>query len=162
MRIFGNGRRNTVKEQKGYGGESIRRIALLLGAVLLLTACAGRTKEKGADAPGEMAEQVMHSVKGLDLETFNAYTDNYEGTGKNLIGFPVEKEYKVFGELLKPHMFENKRYKEKRRFAEKVVENLTWEIREVREEEDGRKARIEMSITNKDIAEAIEQSGQRM
>ncbi len=131
-------------------------IALILTSAVLFTSCAGEVRKEGADTPKEAAEQVMSSVKELDLETFNAYTDNYEGACLKLFGFAVEKEYKVFQDLLNPHVFESRRYKEKRRFAKKVVENLTWEIDGVREEDGGKKASVRIKLTNKDMAEAVE------
>lgn len=135
---------------------NMKGIVLLLAGAVLFTACGGRTKKEETDTPRETVEQVMNAVKELDLKTFNAYTDNDEGVCWSFLGFPAEKEYKVFGELLKPHLYESKRYKEKRRFAEKVVEGLTWEIGEVRQEKDGKKASIELTLTNKDMAEAME------
>lgn len=135
---------------------SKKGIALFLAGAVLFTACGGRTRNMETDTPKETAEQVMNAIKELDLKTFNAYTDNYEGVCWSFFGFPVEKEYKVFQELLKPHIYENKWYKEKHRFAEKVVENLTWEIGEVQEEKGGKKASIELTLTNKDMAEAME------
>ncbi len=133
-------------------------VSIVLGVTILLTACAGRTKDTDAraDTPREAAEKVMQSVKELDFETFNAYTDNDEGTSRNFIGIPVEKEYKVFQELLQPHIFGGRYYKEKYRFAGKVVEELDWEIGSIQEESGGRKARIEMTLTNRDIEEAME------
>lgn len=133
-------------------------ISVVLAVTILLTACAGRTKESKveADTPREAAEKVMRSIKELDFRTFNAYTDNYEGTSRNFMGIPVEKEYKVFHELLKPHIFESRHYKENYRFARKVVEELNWEIGSVQEEDGGRKARIKMTLTNRDMAEAVD------
>lgn len=131
-------------------------ICILLAITVLLTACAGRTKGSKADTPKEAAEKVMCAIKELDLKTFNEYTDNYEGVGWNFSAFPVEKEYKVFKELLQPHLFESRRYREKHRFAEKTVEELTWEIGRIQEEDGGKKARIELRLTNKDMAEAME------
>lgn len=131
-------------------------LLISMSAVMLLTACAGRMKSAETDTPGEMAEQVMRSVKELDLETFNACTDNYEGWHRGLPGLFKGKEYKVFQDILKPHIFGSKRYKEKHRFAEKIVEELEWELGEVREEDGGGKARIKISVTNRDMAEAME------
>ena len=93
-------------------------VSIVLGVTILLTACAGRTKDTDAraDTPREAAEKVMQSVKELDFETFNAYTDNDEGTSRNFIGIPVEKEYKVFQEFLQPHIFGGRYYKKKYRF----------------------------------------------
>ncbi len=128
-------------------------IAVLLTVFLLLTACAGKMKNKTADTPREAAQQTMEAIKGLDLKTFNECTDNYEGACLNMIGFPVEKEYKVFSELLQTHFFKGRHYRENHRFAEKVVEELTWKVGEI--EEDGDKARIRMTFANKDMSEAM-------
>lgn len=146
------------RSEAGTEKQKAKGISAVLAVTVLLTACAGRTMETEAepDTPKEAAEKVMQSIKDLDFETFNAYTDNYEGTGRNFIGIPVEKEYKVFKELLQPHIFEGRHYQEKYRFAGKVVEELDWETGRVYEEEGGRKARIEMTVTNRDMAEAME------
>ena len=125
-------------------------------SILLVTACAAKSKNTGAATPKEAVTQALESARQLDLKTFNAYTDNYIGMKWDFIGFPVEKEYKVFGELLQPYIIKRKRYEEKRRFAEKVVENLAWEIGEIQEEEDGAKAKIHLTLTNKDMSEAVE------
>lgn len=128
-------------------------IAVLLTVFLLLTACAGKMKNQTADTPREAAQQTMEAIKGLDLKSFNECTDNYEGACLNMIGFPVEKEYKVFSELLQTHFFKGRHYRENHRFAEKVVEELTWKVGEI--EEDGDKARIRMTFANKDMSEAM-------
>lgn len=147
-----------LRNNEKFMGRSHRRagvIVVLFAAAVLVAACAGRAKD-GGNSPQEAAEQVMHSIKGLDLETFNASTDNYEGFRWDFIGFTAVKEYKVFQDLLQPHIFEGKRYEEKRRISEKVVEGLTWEIGKVEEKDGGRKATVELTLTNKDIAQAIE------
>lgn len=149
MKLFRNCK-NHMGRSRGKG------IYAILAAMVLVTACAGRPKAGGTDSPQEAAESVMQSIKDLDLETFNAYTDNYEGTSWNFIGFAVEKKYKVFQDLLQPRIFGSKRYEEKHRFAEKTVEGLTWEIGKVEEKDGGRKAAIELTLTNKDMAEAVE------
>lgn len=140
----------TAKRQiKGKG------MPVLLLFLVLLTACAGKRKDQSTDTPQEAAQRTMEAVKVLDLETFNACTDNYEGACWNFIGFPVEKEYKVFNELLQPHFIKGKRYREKLAFTETMVEELTWEIGRV-EEVGSDKARIEMKVTNRDISEALD------
>ena len=128
MKLFRNCK-NYMGRSRGKG------IYAILAAMVLVTACAGRTKALGTDSPQEAVESVMQSIKELDLETFNAYTDNYEGMSWNFIGFWVEKEYKVFQDLLQPR---------------------TWEIGKAEEKEGGRKATLELTLTNKDIGEAIE------
>ena len=138
---------------KNCAGKLPKGLFVLLAILVLLTACAGKGKDKSAGTPKEAAQQTMEAIKELDLKTFNECTDNYEGARRNLIGIPVEKEYKVFRELLQPHIFKGRRYRENYRFAKKVVEELTWKIGEIKE--DGDKARIKVVFTNKDISEAM-------
>lgn len=127
------------------------RVFALLGAIFCLTSCG--SKESGTDltAPGKTMEAAMAALKGMDLKTFNECTDNYVETYTNWLGFPVEREYKVFNELLQPGI-KGKRYKANKELAEKIVENLTWEIIEVEEEE--KSAEITLYVTNKDMADA--------
>ena len=82
MKLFRNCK-NYMGRSRGKG------IYAILAAMVLVTACAGRTKALGTDSPQEAVESVMQSIKELDLETFNAYTDNYEGMSWNFIGFWV-------------------------------------------------------------------------
>lgn len=132
---------------------------LLLGA-LILNGCSARAAGREASddllTAGETAECVMNSLKELDLERFNACTDNYVSTRHNWIGVPVKAQYRVFQELLQPGIKWGKR-KEKYEFhhelAVKMLENLTWEIERVEEEKD--RAQIEMEITNLDMADVV-------
>ena len=102
------------------------------------------------------AEYTMESLKTLDLEQFNECTDNYVDTYHNWIGVPIENEYQVFNELLQPGTKTGKR-KEKYEFnykiAEKMMENLAWEIKDVKE--DGDSAEITMEITNLNMADVM-------
>lgn len=104
----------------------------------------------------ETAECVMESLKELDLDRFNACTDNHVATYHNWIGLPVESEYRVFNELLQPGVKLGKRkekYEFNRKLSEKMMENLAWEIEEVREE--GNQAEIVMEITNLDMTKVM-------
>lgn len=96
----------------------------------------------------------MKSIRDLDMETLNNYTDNYVQTYHNWIGVPVENEYRTFNELLQPHSTNSRRYQSAYKLDQKIMENLTWEITDVREEVDS--AEIDMSITNIDMSHVIE------
>lgn len=133
-------------------------LAVLLAAGLfLLGACGKRSGEKGEEGstPGEVAEYTMESLKILDLHAFNACTDNHVRTYRNWIGIPVRREYRVFNELLQPGLIRGKRYESNYKFAEKIVEHMTWEIKEVRQ--DGEKAEVDMEITNLDMQDVLGQ-----
>lgn len=124
----------------------------LLAAVFCLTSCG--SKKSGADltTPEKTMEAAMSALKEMDLKTFNECTDNYVETYTNWLGIPVGREYKVFNELLQPGIRKGKRFKANQELAEKIVENLSWEIIEVEEEE--KSAEITLSVTNKNLTEA--------
>lgn len=125
---------------------------IMLTIILLLTGCGKGMQNAGADSAREAAEQVMESLKVLDLETFNDLTDNYVRTYHNWLGMPTQREYRVFNELLQPGIKSWKRYSNSYELSEKILENLSWEITDVRES-DG-KAEIDMVITNLDMGNA--------
>ena len=126
-------------------------VAVFMG--LCLTACAkNATDSSKASSTPEMAmESTMESLKVLDLKAFNDHTDNYVATHRNWIGIPIRQEYKVFNELLQPGMKNGKRYKWNKELDKKIVENLSWEIGEVREEGD--EAQIDLTLFNKDLTD---------
>ena len=74
-------------------------ILLIIGS-LFLCACGGTaaTPKDGLNSPKAAAECVMNSLKTMDLDTFNKYTDNYISTQRNFIGIPKSREYRVFNE----------------------------------------------------------------
>lgn len=131
--------------------KKITRMILILLGIILLSACSGEAKRNEADTPEKSMQYVMESLKSLDLKTFNRYTDNYVGAHWNWIGFPVRKEYRVFNELLQPGTKNGKRYEANQKFAEMMVEHLTWEITDVRKEDD--QAEIDLEITNLDMTD---------
>ena len=76
---------------------------LMLLSVFLLSACGEQADIRSAadlSAPEEAADLMMESLKGLNLDLFNEYTDNYVGSERNWLGITVRKEYQVFNELL--------------------------------------------------------------
>lgn len=104
----------------------------------------------GADSPQHTVQCVMNSLKTLDLDTFNAYTDNYISTTRNLIGFPTAREYRVFNELLQPSLIKGKHYKRNYRLSQKLTQDLSWEITDVRQ--SGQSAQVDIDITNLDMS----------
>ena len=130
-------------------------ILLIIGSILLC-ACSGKTPaESGTVESGTVenaAELVMSSLKTLDLDTFNRYTDNYVCTHRNWIGIPTSKEYRVFNELLQPSFVKNKDYRRNYQLSQKIMQNLSWEIDDVRKSD--KKAEIDMTITNLDLSVA--------
>lgn len=127
---------------------------------LFLSACSAHAKGVAGDgsrsgqspAAEETVQCVMESMRTLDLDTFNACTDNYIQTEYNWIGVPLRSEYRIFSELLQPGVkfgMRKEKYKFHYKLYEKIMENLTWEIKDVKEDND--KAEIAMEITNLDM-----------
>jgi len=136
----------------------VRRTKIVLASVLgsfLLGACGAsgqmEVRAKGAGTPEEAAQCAMESLRELDLDIFNECTDNYVETYYNWLGIPVEREYRVFNELLQPGLKQGKHYQFNLQMAEKIVENLEWEITDIRE--NGSQAEIDMEIMNLDMAD---------
>ncbi len=131
----------------------VKIMSAVLFSGFCLGACgmSGDAKGKGAGTPEEAMQCTMESLKELDLDAFNSYTDNYVETYYNWLGIPVEAEYRVFNELLQPGLKKGKRYRFHLQMAEKTVEGLEWEITDVREE--GGNAEIDMEITNLDMTD---------
>ncbi|NBJ94110.1 hypothetical protein [Parablautia muri] len=138
-----------------------KKILLLLFIIgnIFLCACSGKTSVEsvGAEAtqdhltsPEHTAENVMNSLRTLDLDTFNEYTDNYISTTRNWIGIPTSAQYRVFNELLQPTLIKGKHYKRNYQLSQKLTQNLSWEITQVRESDQT--AEIDMDITNLDMS----------
>lgn len=130
---------------------------VMIAASLGLCACgvhAAGTADDSLLTAREAAECTMESLKTLDLKRFNECTDNYVETYYNWIGVPIEKEYRVFNELLQPKWGKWKeKYEFNHKLNEKMMENLAWEIKDVKE--DGGKAEITMEITNLNMADVM-------
>ncbi|MDE7415919.1 MAG: hypothetical protein K2N44_06315 [Lachnospiraceae bacterium] len=128
-------------------------IVFLMTSVLLLNGCGKKETASVPDTPQETVECVMESIKDLDMETLNHYTDNYVQTYHNWIGVPVENEYRTFNELLQPRSKHSSRYQSAYKLDQKIMENLTWKITDVREGSDT--AEIDMEITNIDMSQVM-------
>ena len=130
---------------------------MMILAGLSLSACGTHTASRADKAlltARDAAECTLKSLKSLDLNQFNKCTDNYVETYYNWIGVPVEKEYRVFNELLEPRAkswTRKKKFEFNHKLAEKMMENLAWEIEDVKE--NGDNAEITMEITNLNMAD---------
>lgn len=153
------GKREMKSEVKRKGMKGILRIMPALIS-LLLSACG--VPAEGAAGGGALSGQsltaaqaadcMMESMKAMDLDMFNACTDNYRSTEYNWIGFPVRSEYRVFNELLQPGVKlgkQKERYEFHHKLYEKMMDHLTWEMISVGEDQD--QAEIVMEITNLDM-----------
>ncbi|MDE7272919.1 MAG: hypothetical protein K2N95_07630 [Lachnospiraceae bacterium] len=128
-------------------------IAFLMTSVLALSGCGKKASVPAPTTPLETVECVMESIKDLDMETLNNYSDNYIQTYHNWIGVPVESEYRTFNELLQPRSKRSSRYQSAYKLDQKIMENLTWKISDVREKDNA--AEIDMEITNIDMSLAM-------
>lgn len=149
---------NASEWRKGMGikMKKIKKgVMMLFFGVMIMTvfACAKGEQRTGGDTPRETAEYMMERLKELDLAVFNACTDNYVGTYRNWIGIATEREYRVFNELQQPGIVKGRRYESNHKFAEKIMEHMEWEITDVRQE--GKKAEIDMIITNMNMQDVI-------
>ena len=128
-------------------------IAFVMTCVLLLSGCGNKEAETAPATPPETMECVMEAIRELDMDTLNNYTDNYVQTYRNWIGVPVENEYRTFNELLQPGSKHSSRYQSAYKLNQKIMENLTWNINDVREEDNT--AEIDMEITNIDMSQVM-------
>lgn len=132
-----------------------RIITFITASTLLLCACGKLEPSTPPPAtPKEAAECVLESIKKLDMETLNQYTDNYVETYHNWLGVPIENEYRIFNELLQPRSKHNKRYQSAYKLDQKIMAYLTWEITDVQTDEDT--AALDMVLTNIDMAKVLE------
>lgn len=130
-------------------------ITFITASTLLLCACGKLEPSTPPPAtPKEAAECVLESIKKLDMETLNQYTDNYVETYHNWLGVPIENEYRIFNELLQPRSKHNKRYQSAYKLDQKIMASLTWEIIDVQTDEDT--AALDMVLTNIDMAKVLE------
>jgi len=147
---------SSLKERHRYPSMKNVKLILILLLALLLSACGANTAsspEQSLLTPEETTERLMESLKNLDLDFFNKHSDNYVSTERNWLGIPTRKEYQVFNQLLQPFHGNGKRYRANYQFSQKLMENLAWEIKTVRQE--GSQAEINMEVTNIDMAKAM-------
>lgn len=129
-------------------------VAFLMAGILLLSGCGKKEPDLSPSTPLEAVECTMECIKNLDMKTLNQYTDNYVQTYHNWIGIPVENEYRIFNELLQPRSRHSQRYQSAYKLDQKMMEHLSWEIKDVKENNDT--AEIDMVITNIDMSQVME------
>lgn len=111
-------------------------ISLSLVCALLVTGC-GAQRQIPASTPEETVEVAFSALKQLDIETFNACTNNH-----------TNGSYQLFGEVLRAKP-EDARYQ----LAQLMVENLSWEIGAVEQSEDS--ATVQVTVSNRDFSAAV-------
>ncbi|MDU4976539.1 MAG: hypothetical protein E6X19_27890, partial [Hungatella hathewayi] len=134
--------------------KGLKKIVFMAAAICVcLAACSGKKSTGYAETPEAAVQSAMEALQTLDLETFNALTDNYVSTERNWLGIPVRRRYRVFSELQQPGILEGAKEKANRAFAEKIVKNLTWEITGA--ETEGERSVISVRITNTDMSDVM-------
>lgn len=130
-------------------------LILILLCSLLLSACGANAAvfpNKTPLSAEETADRLMESLRDLNLDFFNEHSDNYISTERNWLGIPTRTDYQVFDDLLQPFHRNRKRYQTNYQVSQKLMENLSWEIKDIRQE--GSHAEIDMEITNIDMVKA--------
>lgn len=136
----------------------IRKGCAVVGAAavmicsVLMNGC-GKKAETDYKTPDQVLECTMQAMKELDMKSLNQCTDNYVRTYRNLLGIPTSKEYRMFNEIQQPKLIKGRVYKANYKFSKLFTENLTWQIGEVKVEDD--KAKIDVEITNTDMTDVV-------
>lgn len=111
-------------------------ISTSLICTMLVTGCGTDAAKQHTQTPEEAIHVAFTALKELDMDTFNACTNNRKGD-----------KYRIFSDLLKeksqPYM----------PLAEALVANLSWEINSI--EESGDTATANVTIGNKDFSDAL-------
>ena len=111
-------------------------ISLSLICALVLTGCGGAGTKPKAQTPEDTIQTAFTALKELDMETFNACTNNKNG-----------EKYLLFGDLLKD------KAQAYLPLAEAMVANLSWEINSI--EETGDTAVANVTIHNINFSNAV-------
>ena len=111
-------------------------ISTSLICAMLVTGCGAEGAKGQAQTPEDAIQTALTALRELDMETFNACTNNRKGD-----------KYLLFGDLLKD---KGRAYLP---LAETMVANLSWEINSI--EETGDTAIANVTIHNKDFSNAV-------
>ena len=111
-------------------------ISTSLICAMLVTGCGAEGAKGQAHTPEDAIQTALTALRELDMETFNACTNNRKGD-----------KYLLFGDLLKD---KGRAYLP---LAETMVANLSWEINSI--EETGDTAIANVTIHNKDFSNAV-------
>jgi len=111
-------------------------ISTSLICALLVTGCGTGAAGQQAQTPENAINIALTALRELDMETFNACTNNKKG-----------EKYLLFGDLLKE---KGQAYLP---LAKAMVANLSWEINSI--EETGDTAVANVTIHNKDFSTAV-------
>lgn len=134
--------------------KNIWRMSAYMAAICIsLTGCGSGEEDVDLSTPEEAAESTMEAIKTVDMNAFNASTDNYLRSHKNWLGITIDEEYRVFNELQQAGHVKKKKREANLKFARKMAEELSWEIVDIREQPDT--AEIDMEITNRDMRDVV-------
>ena len=103
---------------------------------MLVTGCGADGSKARVQTPEDTIHTALTALRELDMETFNACTNNKKGD-----------KYLLFGDLLKD------KAQAYLPLAEAMVSNLSWEINSI--EETGDTAIANVTIRNRDFSNAI-------
>lgn len=110
-------------------------ISLSLICTLLLTACGGT--DRPVQTPQETIDTAFTALRELDMETFNACSNNKIGSGFHLFSDLCIRSPKESNLLL----------------AQVIMEHFSWEITNV--QVDGDTAIADVTVHNKDFSDAV-------
>lgn len=111
-------------------------IGASLICAVLVSGCTSNTIRQKAQTPEDAIHIAFTALKELDMETFNACTDNQKG-----------EKYRLFSDLFKQ---KSQTYLP---LAKAIVSDLSWEINDIKE--NGNTAIANVTIYNKDFSNAI-------
>lgn len=111
-------------------------ISTSLICTMLVTGCGSNVAKQKTQTPEDAINIALTALRELDMETFNACTNNRKG-----------EKYQLFADLFK------EKGSDYLPLAEALVAHLSWEINSI--EESGDTAVANVTITNKDFSDAI-------
>lgn len=114
-----------------------RILSLSLICAFLLTGCGGGQAQIAVQTPEETIDTAFTALKELDIDTFNACTNNKVGGG-----------YRMLSDL-----FGNQNKEAYQHLAQAMVEHLSWEINTIEINSDT--AVADVTIHNKDFSDSV-------
>ncbi len=103
---------------------------------ILVTGCGADAAKHHAETPEEAIHTALTALRELDMQTFNACTNNRKSEKRRMFSDLLENEREAYLPL-----------------AQIIVEHLSWEINEI--QENGDTATANITIRNKDFSNAL-------
>lgn len=114
-----------------------RILSLSLLCAFLLTGCGGGQAQITAQTPEETIDTAFIALKELDMDTFNACTNNRAAGG-----------YRMLSDL-----FSSQNKEAHQHLAQAMVEHLSWEINDIEINSDT--AMADVTIHNRDFSDSV-------